>query len=77
MSAVFGIILSLIFARPLTHLLLPLFETMGVTEAAGGVLNPFAVLIGTAVALIIGGIFGVFPVFTTLKIGIAEGIREV
>jgi putative ABC transport system permease protein len=76
-SAVFGIILSLIFARPLTHLLLPLFETMGVTEAAGGVLNPFAVLIGTAVALIIGGIFGVFPVFTTLKIGIAEGIREV
>ncbi len=76
-SAVFGIVLSLIFARPLTHLLLPLFETMGVTEAAGGVLNPFAVLIGAAVALIIGGIFGVFPVFTTLKIGIAEGIREV
>ena len=76
LSSAIGIILSIIFARPLTQLLLPLFATMGITEATGGVLNPFAILIGTGVALVIGGVFGVFPVFTTLKTGIAEGIRE-
>ena len=76
LSAAIGVVLSILFARPLTQLLLPLFATMGITEAAGGVLNPFAILIGTGVALVIGGVFGVFPVFTTLKTGIAEGIRE-
>jgi putative ABC transport system permease protein len=76
-SVALGVILSAIFARPLTQLLLPLFSTMGVTQASDGVLNGFAILIGGAVALIIGGVFGVFPVFTTLRISIADGIREV
>jgi ABC-type lipoprotein release transport system permease subunit len=76
-SVAAGIVLSIVFSRPLTQILAPLFDTLSIARGGGGVLDPFAVLVGSAVALIIGGIFGVFPVLSTLKLNIADGIREV
>ncbi len=76
-SVVVGIVLSVIFSRPLADLLLPVMETLSVSGIEGGVLSPLSVVIGAAVTLAIGGIFGVFPVFSTLATGISEGMREV
>ena len=76
-SVAAGIVLSVVFSRALTQILAPLFDTLSIARGTGGVLDPFAIVIGAAVALIIGGIFGVFPVLSTLKLNIADGIREV
>lgn len=88
-SAVVGILLSLVFAKPLHGVLSPIFSGIsdggnlaginaaGSNAAGNTVISPFAVLISLVSALAIGGVFGVFPVSSALKTPIAEGIREV
>jgi putative ABC transport system permease protein len=74
-SAAIGIGLTFVLAGPLTDIILPIFSGISVAEV-GSVISPQSVLIGAASALLIGGIFGVLPVFTVLQPGIADSIRE-
>jgi ABC-type antimicrobial peptide transport system permease subunit len=76
-SVVFGIILSLVFAQPLKDIVLPIFTTVGDIVKTGTIITPVAILIGSATALVTGGVFGVLPLFATLQTGISEGLREV
>ena len=76
-SVLFGIILVLIFARPLKEIVLPVFSNLGTIGQGGSVITPEAILISTVSALCIGGIFGILPLFATLQAGITEGLREV
>ena len=76
-SAVLGIVLSLLLANPLRRLVLPIFSgDIGIADVSGAVISPIAVAVGLASALIIGGVFGIFPVYSALRTNIAEGIRE-
>lgn len=75
-SAIIGVGLSFILSGPLTSLILPIFEGISAADLAGGIINIQSLLIGVVSALVIGGIFGVFPVFTVLQAGIADSIRE-
>ena len=75
-SAIIGVGLSFILSGPLTSLILPIFEGITAADLAGGIINIQSLLIGVVSALVIGGIFGVFPVFTVLQAGIADSIRE-
>lgn len=75
-SGIIGIILSLIFTRPLSQLLWPIFQGIGISVESTAVISPMAILIGLGSALVIGGIFGTLPVFSTLKAPISESIRE-
>jgi putative ABC transport system permease protein len=74
-SAAIGIGLTFVLAGPLTDIVLPIFSGISVKEV-GSVISPQSVLIGAASALLIGGIFGVLPVFAVLQPGIADSIRE-
>lgn len=74
-SVAIGIALSFALSNPLTNLILPIFSGIDASEI-GSVITLPSVLIGSATAVLIGGIFGVFPVFTVLNIGIADAIRE-
>ena len=77
-SALLGVALSLLLANPLKRLVLPIFSgDLGVADVSGAVISPLPVLIGLLSALVIGGVFGVFPVYSALRTNIAEGIREV
>ena len=75
-SVIIGIVLSLALSRPLAELVLPVISTLSITAFAGGVIHPAAIAVGAAATLLIGGVFGVFPIFSTLRTGIADGIRE-
>lgn len=75
MSVVIGIGLSFVLSEPLTDLILPIFSGISADEVAG-VVNLRSVLIGTLSAVVIGGVFGVFPVFSVLQVGISDAIRE-
>ncbi len=76
-SVAFGIILSLVFAQPLKEIILPVFASVGDIASGGTIITPLAILIGSATALVIGGVFGVLPLFATLQTGISDGLREV
>ena len=75
-SVLIGVILSFAFADPLKNLIIPIFAGVTVAQLPGNVITAGSVLIGAVSAIVIGGIFGIFPVFSVLNEGIAEGIRE-
>ncbi|MBT3274969.1 MAG: hypothetical protein HN368_17575, partial [Spirochaetales bacterium] len=75
LSAAIGIALAFILSGPLTDLILPIFSGVNAADI-GGVITWQSVLIGSGSAVLIGGIFGVFPVFSVLNVGIADAIRE-
>jgi putative ABC transport system permease protein len=77
LSAAFGLLLSLVFARPLHQVLQPVLAGVGLGGENGALITPLSVLIAFAAAVLIGGTFGIFPVFSALQTPIAEGIREV
>lgn len=71
-----GIILSLIFADPISRLLWPVISRFDAAESIETVLTVRSISIGAAAALLIGGIFGSIPVFSSFKAPISESIRE-
>jgi len=75
-SAVVGVILSVVFAGPLKQLVLPIFAGVSSADLGGSIITPVAVAVGVVSALVVGGVLGVFPVFSALKTNIAEGMRE-
>jgi len=75
LSALVGVVLALVFSRPLERLVLPIFQGVSAADL-GGVVSPAAVAVGVGTALVVGGLFGVFPVIPTLRANIAEGMRE-
>jgi len=76
LSAVVGVILAVAFAGPLKSLVLPIFNGVSAADLGSNVITPLAVGIGVASALLVGGVFGVFPVLPALRANIAEGMRE-
>lgn len=75
MSVAIGIALAFILSGPLTELILPIFSGVDASDISG-IISIESVLIGSASAVVIGGVFGVFPVFSVLNVGIADAIRE-
>jgi ABC-type antimicrobial peptide transport system permease subunit len=76
LSAVVGLILSVVLAAPLKHLVLPIFNGVSSADISGSVITVWAAAIGVGAALLVGGVFGVFPVIPALRTNIAEGMRE-
>ena len=75
-AAVIGVALSLLLSRPLTELVVPIFRGTTQAELGGSVINLAAIAIGVGSAIGVGGLFGVLPVFSALRVPIAEGMRE-
>jgi putative ABC transport system permease protein len=76
-SAGIGLILGLLFAGPMQQVLEPVLSGIGLSVQSNGLITPFAVAAAFGAAVLIGGAFGIFPVFSALQTPIAEGIREV
>jgi putative ABC transport system permease protein len=76
LSAVIGVVLGVVFAGPLRELVLPIFNGVKAADIGTQIITPGAVGIGVASALLVGGVFGVFPVIPALRTGIAEGMRD-
>lgn len=74
-SVIIGVGLSFVLSRPLTEIVLPVFSGISASDITGIVTLP-ALLIGATSAIIIGGIFGIFPVFSVLQSGIVDTIKE-
>jgi len=74
-STVIGIGLAFVLSGPLTALIVPIFSGVSAADL-GSVLNVQSILVGAASALAIGSLFGVLPVFSVAKAGIADTIRE-
>ncbi len=77
LSAAVGLVLSVVFAEPLQQVLQPVLAGVGLSGQNGALITLPSVLIASTAAVLIGGTFGIFPVFSTLQTPIAEGIREV
>lgn len=75
-AAVIGVALSLLLSRPLTELVVPIFRGTTQAELGGAVIDLAAIAIGVGAAVGAGGLFGVLPVFSALRVPIAEGMRE-
>ena len=75
-AAVIGVALSLLLSGPLTELVVPIFRGTTQAELGGAVIDPAAIAIGVGAAIGAGGLFGVLPVFSALRVPIAEGMRE-
>ena len=75
-AAVIGVALSLLLSGPLTELVVPIFRGTTQAELGGNVINLAAIAIGVGSAIGVGGLFGVLPVFSALRVPIAEGMRE-
>ena len=75
-AALIGVALSLLLAGPLTELVVPIFRGTTQAELGGSVINVAAIAIGVGSAIGVGGLFGVLPVFSALRVPIAEGMRE-
>ena len=78
-SAFVGLILSLIFASPLKLVLEPVLTGAGLGGAVtnGDLLITLpSILIAFAASVVIGGVFGIFPVMSNLKVPISDGIRD-
>lgn len=76
LSAALGLALSFVFSGPLSALLWPIFAGIGVTTHGASSITPLAVAVGVVSAVVVGGVFGTMPIFSTLKPPIAESIRE-
>ena len=75
-AALIGVALSLVLSGPLTELVVPIFRGTTQAELGGSVINLAAIAIGVGSAIGVGGLFGVLPVFSALRVPIAEGMRE-
>ncbi len=75
-AAVIGVALSLLLSGPLTELVVPIFRGTTQAELGGAVIDLAAIAIGVGAAVGVGGLFGVLPVFSALRVPIAEGMRE-
>ena len=75
-AALIGVALSLLLSGPLTELVVPIFRGTTQAELGGSVISLTAILIGVGSAIGVGGLFGVLPVFSALRVPIAEGMRE-
>ena len=75
-AALIGVALSLLLSGPLTELVVPIFRGTTQAELGGSVINLAAIAIGVGSAIGVGGLFGVLPVFSALRVPIAEGMRE-
>ncbi len=76
-SVLIGIALSLIFADPLQIVLEPVLNGIGIGHVSGNTVTPLAIFLGSISALLVGGFFGVLPVFSALKASISDAIRGV
>lgn len=74
-SAALGVALSVVFARPLGELVIPVFEG-ALSGQFASIIDIRSVVLSTAAALVIGGIFGALPVFSLFQGAIADSIRE-
>jgi putative ABC transport system permease protein len=74
LAALVGVVLSLVVAQPLRQLVLPIFNGVHAVDLGAQVITPGAVGIGVVSALLVGGVFGVFPVIPALHANIAEGM---
>ena len=77
LSSALGFILSLVLFNPLKNIVNPIFADIRMAELSGSFFQPLSVIIGVGAALLFGGVFGILPVFSALKIPITQGIREV
>ena len=75
-AALIGVALSLVLSGPLTDLVVPIFRGTTQAELGGSVISLTAIAIGVGSAIGVGGLFGVLPVFSALRVPIAEGMRE-
>jgi putative ABC transport system permease protein len=75
-AALIGVALSLVLSGPLTDLVVPIFRGTTQAELGGSVISLAAIAIGVGSAIGVGGLFGVLPVFSALRVPIAEGMRE-
>ena len=75
-AALIGVALSLLLSGPLTELVVPIFRGTTQAELGGSVISLAAIGIGVGSAIGVGGLFGVLPVFSALRVPIAEGMRE-
>jgi len=76
LSAVVGVLLALLLSAPLTRLVLPIFSGVSSGDLGGTVIGAAAIGIGVGSALLVGGVFGVFPLIPALRTNIADGMRE-
>lgn len=76
LSAVVGVVLALVLSNPLRDLVVPIFRSVTVSELGGSVVGALPVAISVGAALVVGGVFGIFPVLPALNTNIAEGMRE-
>ncbi len=75
-AALIGMALSLLLSGPLAELVVPIFRGTTQAELGGSVISLAAIAIGVGSAIGVGGLFGVLPVFSALRVPIAEGMRE-
>lgn len=75
-AAVIGVVLSLLLSGPLTELVVPIFRGTTQAELGGSVITLVAIAIGVGSAIGVGGLFGLLPVFSSLRVPIAEGMKE-
>jgi putative ABC transport system permease protein len=75
-SAAVGVIFSLALGSPLRQLVLPIFNGVSAAELSTSVITPAAMAIGVAAALLVGGVFGMFPVIPALKANVVEGMMR-
>jgi putative ABC transport system permease protein len=76
LAAVVGLALAVGLSGPLRQLVMPIFNGVKAADLGTNIITPGAALIGVASALVVGGVFGVFPVIPALRANIAEGMRE-
>ena len=78
LSAFVGLILSLVFANPLNLILKPVLAGVSLDGIAanGALITLPSILIAFAASILIGGVFGIFPVMSNLKVPISDGIRD-
>ncbi len=75
-SAAVGTALCLVFAKPLSNLVSPIFAGYSGLDFSAAVISVESIATAVVAASILGGVLGIFPVFSILKTPIAEGIRE-
>jgi putative ABC transport system permease protein len=76
LSAIVGVAFSLALGAPLRALVLPIFAGVSAADLGSSVVTPAALAIGVGTALLVGGVFGTFPVIPALRANLAEGMRE-
>ena len=75
-AGIVGAVLSLVLSGPLTSLISPIFAGYTGVGVSGSAISFQAIGIALVAASAMGGIFGIFPVFSVLRTPIAEGLRD-